>query len=210
MSFISDAEIQKRKETKAIQEKIQTKKLNMMITEKANEKPVFEMNTNELFQIDKDMRRQQKHTEQPKINVEDIKQQLKLQDLMEERKKEVVEELLKDEEMMEIKQEVIGVLALPHTNPDKREIFHKLLNRSKTVHTFVEDNVMLRLFNKVNSNAKFATVYGLKYLQTNTVYNLLKNGQVVVNQPRQTVQEAVQELTASQPENLTTEPPAEL
>jgi hypothetical protein len=91
--------------------------------------------------------------------------------MMEGKHKEQMEKLLQETEMKEIKSEVIGVMALPHTHPDKRKIFHHILHQSETVNNYVDDNVLYRFFNRANGHMKFGVVYGMKYIQAQTIYD---------------------------------------
>jgi hypothetical protein len=88
-----------------------------------------------------------------------------------EDQEEQIRGLLAEPEMMEIKNELVNVMAIPHTHPDKRRIFAHKLQNSQTVTNYVDQNVMFRFFNHANTHIKFGVVYGLKYLQTNSDYS---------------------------------------
>lgn len=106
-----------------------------------------------------------------RISIKDIETEMKVHDLIESRKKEQIDELLQEKETVEIKDEVLDVMAMPHTHPDKKKIFKYKLSNSEVINQYVDDNVIFRFFNKANSHMKFGTLYAIKYLQTHREYN---------------------------------------
>jgi hypothetical protein len=169
MGFIPDSEIEKQQKIQEINRKVQIKREQHLITEKANE-PTAKKNENITFM--REIEKANRHNKPPKpIGLKEIKQQLEFQKLIVENQEEQIRGLLAEPEMMEIKNELVNVMAIPHTHPDKRRLFAHKLQNSQTVTNYVDQNVMFRFFNHANSHIKFGVVYGLKYLQTNSDYS---------------------------------------
>lgn len=166
MVFISDEQISKETKMEDLTKKIDAKKQQHYVNEKAVEKENNDLSSGEMFKVLAKAVRHIKQPKEQKITLKDIETQLKINELMEDKKEEVLEKMLEEPEMKEIKSEIISVMALPHTHEVRRRIFHRLLAKSDTVNNYVDDNVMFRFFNKANCNIKFGTVYALKYMQT--------------------------------------------
>jgi hypothetical protein len=175
MPVITDADIEKREKQKQLIQKIEAKKEQHFINEKSHEKKKNEFSSQDLVKI---LSKKQKfQSDRPKVSLKDIETELKIGELINEKREEQIEKLLQETEMKEIKSEVIGLMALPHTHADKRKIFHTVLHRSDTVNNYVNDNVMFNFFNRANGHMKFGIVYALKYMQTNTIYKQLLHEQ---------------------------------
>jgi hypothetical protein len=154
MGFIPDSEIEKQQKIQEINRKVQIKREQHLITEKANE-PTAKKNENITFM--REIEKANRHNKPPKpIGLKEIKQQLEFQKLIVENQEEQIRGLLAEPEMMEIKNELVNVMAIPHTHPDKRRLFAHKLQNSQTVTNYVDQNVMFRFFNHANSHIKLA------------------------------------------------------
>ena len=174
MPFISDEQIEKSSKKVEIEKKIEKKTENNMINQTAKEKTQLEnldkpFTNKELLGIAKQATKRA-NSNSNRVTAKDLENELEIHDILEKRKEEEIEELMQNTEIKEIQKEVIGILALPMTHPDKRRIFHHKLNQSETVHNYLNDNVMFRWFGKANSHFKFGTIYAMKYLQTHSEY----------------------------------------
>lgn len=168
MVFIPKEHYEKLEKQQEISQKVEARKTLNKINEEA-QGPKDKLDQKSIFKL---IKSQHKNTvEKPKqISIKDIERELKIQELCEEKKQEQIEELLQEEETKEIKNEIIDVLAIPHTHPDKNKIFKHKLGTSDTINKYVDDNVLFRFFNKANSHLKFGTIYTIKYLQTHREY----------------------------------------
>lgn len=171
MAFISDDQIEKQTKAIQIKEKVEKKIENTKIIEQARKDMEKKHVTSDSEMIKIITKQNKSKPANPKISIADIQKELEVVDLFEERKKEEILNLLENPELREIKNEVIGVLAIPMSNPDKRKLFHYKLATSDTINNYVNDNVLFRCFNRTNNHLKFGAVYALKYLQTNAEYN---------------------------------------
>jgi hypothetical protein len=176
MPFISDEQIEQKANIEKEKVKIESKIKSNQITEKANEKlkqleKPKSLTDPEMIKImQKQLKRQPKPQEPKAITVKDIEKQLEINEFLEEKKEEQIEKMLEEPEVIEIKNEIINVMALPHTQAERRIIFQNLLRESKTVNNYVDDNVLFKMFNRANQNIKFGVVYSLKYLQTFNIH----------------------------------------
>lgn len=169
MPFYPDAEFEKQEKAREIQEKVQHKKELNKINDLAKGETRTGITEKDAYNIIKAQHRAS--TVKPvEITIADIKKQAQFNDFVEEKKKEEIEKLLEDDETKEIRNEIIDVMAMAHTHPDKHKIFKHKLNHSKTVNDYVNDNVLFRFFNRANGHFKFGTIYAIKYLQTHNEY----------------------------------------
>jgi hypothetical protein len=203
MPFVSDEQIGKEQQKQDFMKKVEVKQQQQRVIQKANKKPPNQgLSEDEMMKLYKTP----KQKAPPKVTFKDIETQLKVVDLIETRKEDEINKLLEDQEVKEIKSEIVGVLALPHTHPDKRKIFHHLLNSSGTVNDYVDSNVIFRLFNKANNHIKFGTVYALKFVKTQAVYSQLLREQQEREQVNAQAQAPAQAPAPQQvPENNTSE-----
>lgn len=175
MPFISDEQISKSKEIEEVQKRIEKIKENHKIqqTVEKQEKDNHKFTDSEMIKLISKQK-------QPKtITPSDIEKSIRLQEFINEKSKEEIKELLENKEIKEVKDEIVGVLALPMTIPQRRMLFHQKLRESETVSEYLNENVLFRWFNRANSHLKFGTIYGIKYLQTLGEYqhylNMRKN-----------------------------------
>ena len=172
MPFIADEEIQKTQEKINVQEKISKIKENHKINNvvKKEEEASYKPSDAEMIQL---IGKQQKEPKQ--ITPADIEKSIKVHQMMEDIRQEEIKNIVQDNEIKEVKDELIGVLALPMTIPERRRIFHAKLKESQTISDYLNENVLFRWFNKANSHVKFTTIYGIKYLQTLSEYQQLQH-----------------------------------
>ena len=172
MPYLSSEHFEQLDKKEEIERKVQAKKEMNQINDEANGNNTKGLNAKDQLKIIKaDCARERARVPKPKvISIKDIERELKVQDLIEERKIQQIEELLDEAETKEIKNEIMDVLSIPHTHPDKNKIFKYKLQQSETVNNYVNDNVIFRFFNKANSHFKFGAIYTIKYLQTHKEY----------------------------------------
>jgi Mg/Co/Ni transporter MgtE len=164
MQLISDEAYEKQEKQQQEKEKVATKVQQMHVTQEA--KATQDKKTSEKTLFKKLWNSKPADPERAeRISLADIKNQVSLMKLVETDKQEQIKELLEDNEVSELKQEVINVMAFPHTDPRKRQVFSALLNKSKIVNSYVNDNVLFRLFNRANSHMKFSAIYATNYLK---------------------------------------------
>lgn len=197
MPFIEDAVFERQEKKEQMEKEIEKKKERNYINDQA--KP--EETEKKGVVLKEIMKR---HKPEPKITMNDIKNELRgeieLNKIVTEQRDCELADLLKKEEVVEIKNEAINLLAMPHTHPIKRKIFAQKLKNSEIVNSFVDNNVIFKLFNRVNENLKFGVVYGLKYLQTHDDYNNLVRLQEQMKAQGCTVQLPPQAQPTPQPE----------
>lgn len=162
MVFIPKEHFEKLEKEQEIAEKVEAKRVQHVVNKEA--KPAESLLRNVMQKTSPAPRPQ-------RISIKDIETEMKVHDLIESRKKEQIDELLRQKETVEIKDEVLDVMAMPHTHPDKKKIFKYKLSNSEVINQYVDDNVIFRFFNKANSHIKFGTLYAIKYLQTHREYN---------------------------------------
>lgn len=194
MPFYPDAEFEKQEKAREIQEKVNHKKELNKINDlaKGEQGPVRGVSEKDAYNIIKATSRVNRENSKPiKISMADIKKQVAYEDFAEERKLMEIEKLLDDSETKEIRNEIIDVMAMTHTHPDKQKLFKHKLHNSNTINSYVNDNVLFRFFNKANSHIKFGTIYAIKYLQTHQEYNqyvsqceLIRRAQEIENNKR--------------------------
>jgi hypothetical protein len=170
MVFIPKEHYQNIEKQNMIAQKVDAKKTLNKINTDAQEPQSKALQQRDVFKL---IKAQHRHVnEKPKqVSLKDIEREIKIQELFENRKDDEIEQLLNDEETKEIKNEIIDVLAMTHTHPDKNKIFKYKLSESNTINSYVNDNVLFRFFNKTNSHLKFGTLYAIKYLQTHREYS---------------------------------------
>jgi hypothetical protein len=167
MPFYPASHYENIEKQKNIAEKVEAKKTQIQINKDANNDKDRKLTDKEYFKIQKF-----KTPKAPRpITIKDLEREMKIHDFIEERREEQIEKLLEDSETREIKHEILDVLAIPHTHPDKNKIFKYKLSQSSTINSYVDENVIFRLFNKANSHFKFSALYTIKYLQTHREYN---------------------------------------
>ena len=169
MPFYPDAEFEKQEKAREISEKIAHKKELNKINDLAKGETQKGVSEKDAYNIIKAQHRVAS-SKPVKISIQDIKKQAQFEDFVQERKQEEIEKLLQDDETKEIRNEIIDVMAMTHTHPDKHKLFKHKLNNSKTVNDYVNDNVLFRFFNRANGHIKFSTIYAIKYLQTHNEY----------------------------------------
>lgn len=171
MPFIPKENFEKLDKQETMNQKIQAKKDMNVINEEANGSNKTGLSQGDQLKIIKnDMRREHSRSKPQQISIKDIERELKLTEMFETKKEDEIEKLLEDSETREIKNELIDVLSIAHTHPDKNKIFKYKLQKSDTINNYVNENVIYRLFNRANSHLKFGTLYTLKYLQTHKEY----------------------------------------
>ena len=198
MVFIPKEHYEKLEKQQEISQKVEAKKTLNKINEEA-QGPKDKLDQKNIFKL---IKSQHKNTvEKPKqVSIKDIERELKIQELCEEKKQEQIEELLKEQETREIKNEIIDVLAIAHTHPDKNKLFKHKLGTSETINKYVDDNVLFRFFNKANSHLKFGTIYTIKYLQTHREYNQYVSNMVKLQKQQEQMQEKAKEEKPEEPE----------
>ena len=166
MPFVSKEQFATQAKQAEISGKIANKKEQIMINDAAKEPKGLN-----LQQTMKLMKSSSRPPPQPKpISLSQIKKELEIQDMIEERRHEEIEEILDDAETKEIKGELMDVLSYPMEAGDKRKLFKYKLQNSNTINKYVNDNVMFRLFNRANNHIKFCAIYAIKYGQTQKEY----------------------------------------
>jgi hypothetical protein len=173
MVFIGKEVFENAEKQKEISQKIENKKTLNKINEVAQADTKKGLSEKMAFKVLHQATKQSsKPPPQPKpISFKDIEREIKIHELIENKKEEQILELLEDDETKEIKGEIIDVLAMTHTHPDKHKIFKYKLGTSKTINSFVDENVIFRFLNKANNHIKFGLLYGIKYAQTHREYN---------------------------------------
>ena len=177
MPFIADAEFQRKDKLDEIKKQIMKKQEQALINDKAktereNKKP-FKMDNAKVIKEVLRQTNKNKEKEPKPLSIKDLQNAMKMDKFIEATNQEELEQLMNNEEIVEVKNEFVNVLALPHTNPVKRQIFANKLQQSTTINNYVNNNILLRMFNKANENLKFGVVYGMKYVQTNSDYERL-------------------------------------
>lgn len=189
MVFIPKEHYESLEKQQQISQKVEAKKTLNKINHEAQETDNKQQSQKNFFKIIKSQHKASQ--ENPKqVSIKDIERELKIQELIDDRRQEEIEELLQEEETREIKNEIIDVMAIPHTHPDKNKIFKHKLGTSETINKYVDDNVLFRFFNKANSHLKFGTIYTIKYLQTHREYNQYVANMAKLQKQQQQVQEA--------------------
>lgn len=170
MPFIADEEIQKTQSKQDTQKKIEkimeSHKIQQTVQKKEKESHVT--TDAEYIKLVSNSKNLTKEPKEP--TPAEITSAIKLRELIEQKQKEEIEALLEDEEIGEIKNELIGVLALPMSIQERRDLFQRKLQQSQTVNEYLNKNVLFRWFNQANNHVKFTTIYGIKYLQTLAEY----------------------------------------
>src|SRR3990167_4240397 len=115
MPFISNEAIKQKAEKIKFDERVESKKEVQKINDVANRvDPKAPLKDKDLIELANESRKYQDRT------LKDIQEMEGLKQMMIEKKEEEIEKLLDNREMREIKGEIVSVLAIPHTNPDKR------------------------------------------------------------------------------------------
>ena len=169
MPFYPSSHFENIEKAQNIATKVEAKKTLNKINQDAQEPQRTALNNKDVFKL---IKQEHKHINaKPKqVSIKDIEREMKIHEMIEEKKNEEIAELLDDEETREIKNELIDVLAITHTHPDKNKLFRHKLSTSNTINKYVDDNVLFRFFNKANAHIKFGTLYGIKYMQTHREY----------------------------------------
>ena len=188
MPFIADEEIQKTQEKQDMQKRIEKLKENHKISDtvQKQEKESHVTTDSDYIKLVSNSKNLTKEPKEP--TPAEIASAIKLHELIEKKKKEEIEGLLNDKEIGEIKNELIGVLALPMTIQERRELFHHKLKQSQTVNDYLNENVLFRWFNRANNHVKFTTIYGIKYLQTLAEYQQYQQRKNAIIQAQQAQQ----------------------
>lgn len=211
MPFVPDSNFEKKEKVEALKEQILKKKEQAYINDQAKEdqpkKPLKLDNAKIIKQVLKNTNMMPK--DKPKIiSLKDIKDSLKIEKLIEDEKVKEIEQILDNAEIQEVKGEFVNLLAIPHTNPVKRRIFANKLQQSRTVNNYVDNNLVLRMFNKANENLKFGVVYAIKYLETNKDYDsLLLMQQIKEAQLKKQKEDEAKEHAKEQAKEQATETP---
>ena len=197
MPFVPDSTFERKEKIEVMNEAILKKKEQAYITDQAKEaepkKPLKIDNAKVIKQLLKNTNMAPKDKPKP-ITLKEIKDSLKINQIIEEEKVKEIEEILDSVEITEVKGEFVNVLAMAHTHPIKRQIFSNKLQNSKTINNFVDNNIILRIFNRANENIKFAVVYRMKYLETNKDYETLLVVQKLREEQAKKQQEAKEEV----------------
>lgn len=176
MPFVPDSNFEKKEKLDDFKKRIIQKKEQQYINDQAKEdepkKPLKMDNAKIIKEVMKNTAMDHNRKQKP-LTLKDLQKAVEMDKYIEEVKAEEVHDILKEEEVQDVKNEFINVLAMPHSNPVKRRIFANKLQESTTINNYVNNNVLLRIFNKANENIKFGLVYGMKYLQTNSDYDQL-------------------------------------
>jgi hypothetical protein len=173
MVFIPKEHFENQEKAKEIAEKVEAKKTLNKINDEAQIEKTQQLSQKNVFKhLYSSTKHNNKPPPQPKqISLKEIEREIKIHELIETKKEEQIIQLLEDDETREIKGEILDVLAMTHSHPDKHKIFKYKLNNSKTINSFVDENVIFRFLNKTNSHIKFGLLYGIKYAQTHREYN---------------------------------------
>lgn len=174
MPFIESSYFEKQEKQREIAEKIERKRENKFINENVDETKPKSINLSDskvMKQILKGTAKGQQH--QNVITLKDLKEQMKIDSFVETEKKEEIINILNNQEVIEIKNGALNVMAMTHFHPIKRQIFAQRLQNSGIVNEYVNNNLIYQFFNKANASLKFGVVYGVNYLQTNDDYNRL-------------------------------------
>ena len=194
MTFIADSHFLNEEMKNKVREMEKSKMLNANINKSVKEKMPKKIPQNKMIEeINKLSNKNKKsNSEVKQHSLKDIEKELKIRKLANElkeeeheKKEEEIEELLDNSEILEIKDGFIDLLSYSHLDPTKRKIFANRLSKSSIVDNYVNDNVVFKLFQKANSNIKFACVYGLHYFKTNDDYERLLLLQQMRNQQQQ-------------------------
>ncbi len=165
-----DSEFEKKTEAVDIKEKVKEKQKQQKIATLAKDTE-FEKQKRiqqELLRI-----KPQKQARDSGPSISDIKKNIEISNLIEGERQKEIDKILSSEELNDLKKATMNVLAMPHTDPIKRQIFSNRLGQSEVVNNFINDNIMYKFFNYANSNIKFAFVYGINFVETNNDYNKL-------------------------------------
>lgn len=171
MPFVDKSHYEKQEKAQEIQEKVDMKKQQHFINESAKEKKDKGLDLKSMLKVVKSDMKDRRQLSRPEpaqkpISLSQLKKQLDIQDYIEEKKDEVIMELLDDQETLEIKNEIIHALAMPMSDPVRRRVFRHKLQTSRTINKYVNENVILRMFNRTNDHIKFGAIYAIKYAQT--------------------------------------------
>ena len=203
MPFIEDSHFEKKEKAQAIREQIMKKKEQAFVNDSAKDqqpkKPLNIDNAKIIKAMLKNTNMDPARREKPKvITLKDIKSSLQVEQLIEKETKKEIVKILDEAEIKEIKSEFVNLLAITHAHPIKRKIFANKLHESKTINSYVDNNLILRMFNKANENIKFSVVYAIKYLETNKDYDTMlmiqkMNEENLKKQPQMKQEQKVEE-----------------
>ena len=184
MPFIADEEIQKNQEKLDFEKKIEKIKESHKVTEtvQKQEKASHVTTDSDYIKLVSNSKNLTKEPKEP--TPAEIASAIKLHEMIEKKKNEEIKRLLNDKEIGEIKNELIGVLALPMTIQERRELFHHKLKQSQTVNDYLNENVLFRWFNQANHHVKFSAIYGIKYLQTLSEYQQYQQRKTAIIQAK--------------------------
>lgn len=174
MPFVPDSQFEKQEKMKEIQQKVTLKRERTLVNSMAEEPKKNESVPNEkiIKAIMKNVSKQR--CEKPKaLTLKDLKSAIQIDNFVEEQKEIEVTKILDNQEFREVKDGFVSVLALTHSHPIKRKIFANKLQDSKVVSEYLNNNIILRMFNKTNEHLKFGVVYAVKYIETNKTFEEL-------------------------------------
>ena len=174
MPFISKEQFEHQEKTREIQQKIANKKEQQMINDAAKapkEKGLGMQQAMRVMKSDLKLRRELEPPKPKPISLSDLKKQLEINENMEIKHEEELQNIINDKETKEIKNEFMSVLSMPMKGQNQRKLFQYKLENSETINNYINENVLFRMFNRCNSHLKFACVYGMKYAQTIKEYD---------------------------------------
>lgn len=166
MPFVDDSQYEKMEKKEELKERVMKKKEDQQV------KTMFQGDDEKKKAPKisfKDIQRamgHDKNQEEKPITLKEMKSNLKVNEFVEEKTKEEIDKLLKKNEMKEIKDEAVGLLALPQQHPIKRYILHTKLKESEIINDYIDKNVIYRMATYANDTVKFGVVYALKFIQT--------------------------------------------
>jgi hypothetical protein len=194
MPVFLDADLENRDKQQKRAEKVQQRSEQMKITEQAKGQQKQRLSEKTIL---KKLWKQPKAPKEPTVTMNDIKREMEFCRMMEEEKQNQITELVNDAEVGELKEVVMDVLAMPHTDPRRQKMFAHLLKNSNTVNSYVNDNVVFRLFNKANDHVKFGAVYATNYLKADQLVKQfdadVAAGRTVLAKPEAPKEEAPKE-----------------
>jgi hypothetical protein len=194
MPVFLDADLENRDKQQKRAEKVQQRSEQMKITEQAKGQQKQRLSEKTIL---KKLWKQPKAPKEPTVTMNDIKREMEFCRMMEEEKQNQITELVNDAEVGELKEVVMDVLAMPHTDPRRQKMFAHLLKNSNTVNSYVNDNVVFRLFNKANDHVKVGAVYATNYLKADQLVKQfdadVAAGRTVLAKPEAPKEEAPKE-----------------
>lgn len=195
MPLIPDSHFEQLEKKLLINKKIENKKILNHVAESCkdtrmtDQKMCKELNKNQSVQHFLNAKPvTQQAPPQNIIRLKDLQNEEKVIELVENKKKNEIKQMMKLKEIAGIKNSIINTMAFTQKHPIKRKIFAGRLNESEIVHEYIENNMLYHLFSKANNTIKFACIYGINYIQANTDYEnyvLLTQQQKQEKQPEE-------------------------